>query len=145
MTAGRLHLFKGPISTPSNARRFHHLAAHALGRKVAHEAVLKVRCVASFVPHQHTCVCVHVCVCVSSVYCGGARVSLALPQTNSRTTTKHNQHDEDRTSVGLALKNYVAPGVIHMAEELEMVRACVRAWYTSAASVARRVCIHLVK
>lgn len=27
-----------------------------------------------------------------------------------------------RTSVGLSLRNYIAPGVVHMAEELEMVR-----------------------
>jgi hypothetical protein len=62
MTAGRLHLFKGPISTAANTRRFRHLAAHALGRRVAHEAVLKVRCVVGW--SGLGCVCDGVvCVC----------------------------------------------------------------------------------
>ena len=44
MTAGRLYLFKGPIaSVEGNAARFRSLAAHALTRTVAAEAVLKVR------------------------------------------------------------------------------------------------------
>lgn len=31
-------------------------------------------------------------------------------------------HHTNSTSVGLSLRNYIAPGVVHMAEELEMVR-----------------------
>lgn len=45
MTAGRLYLFNGPIAgvEGGNAARFRSLAAHALTRTVAAEAVLKVR------------------------------------------------------------------------------------------------------